>query len=512
MGEYDRVPESMTDGSFLRSESFSRADELPLERDPFFCGRTPELAHIAEALLFYDDIQDVQDTSKIIILSGEAGIGKTSLALEFCYRYRMLWPAILWLHGETQYPGRADARRSWFDSDFWTQHIKRVVQRTSLIRHEMLPPLLVIDHLQDLRQIQDWPVMFRGFCVLITTQSEVCTDDLQPHVYPLERPGLAESVEILRKQAGWADQTSDGALNALAVLLERHPVSLRLAGLSLAGTREEDLSLFISNLEKQERLFNHPRPEHPENLSPDWKMPVCWTVFSQYFLTITDHPERMFLRKVFAACGYCAPCTPLPGPVLAHVLGCKPVDCEQALKTLVSLGLLAEGRQGPVILETMAEYARYIDVLEGWNTLEKMVAVWDEGLPNFLAEDRSPFDARLSAHLLYLVDIGERNHIRAIGSLWYALAHTLQERGAYAQAEMYYLNALDDDIAAFGTLHMRVAILYYHLGNLAQLRGDLEKARSNYERALENFSDLLAATDPLIQYTASKLDRLREIS
>jgi len=69
---------------------------LPFPRNPHFTGREGELSHLAYLLL--DLLPDGPLASqRVAIVAGEAGIGKTSLAVEFCYRYGHLFTGVHWL-------------------------------------------------------------------------------------------------------------------------------------------------------------------------------------------------------------------------------------------------------------------------------------------------------------------------------------------------------------------------------------------------------------------------------
>jgi len=488
----------------------SRPNDLPLNRDPFFCGRTNDLVKIAKELIFHEDNQEHGDTPKFVILVGEAGVGKTSLALEFCYRYRLFLPEIHWLHGDDDILAAMQVLRGSIRPALRSGSYLVQASRSLETVVEIHPPLIVLDHIQDVEQIQDWSTVFKGMSIIVTSRVIEWPEDFKPHVLSLEGLSLPDSVEMIHKRAGWDAHQSKDELASLATLLECHPMALRLAGTTLAGKSEGELPSYTIALKNEGRLFRENEEGLPGNSAVGWKMPLGWTVFSEYRNILNDVEGHPFHQRLLAACGFCAPFAPLPIPLLSAALGLDAEICRKALKTLIGFGFLEEGRDGVIILETMAEYARDLDLFEGWGTLDRIIQAWDERVCASTDQTIFPLDAEACTHLRCLAQIGERNRTLRIGSLWYSLAHHTQEMGCYLQAENDFLHALYNDIAEYGEEHIRVAIVYYHLGNLAHIQGDLVKAVCNYEFALDIFQALLLSTDPLIVYTASKLDQLKQ--
>lgn len=64
---------------------------MPHPRNPFFTGREPMLARLAR----------IFQTRRLVALSGLGGMGKTQTAVEYAYRHREDYPAILWADAET---------------------------------------------------------------------------------------------------------------------------------------------------------------------------------------------------------------------------------------------------------------------------------------------------------------------------------------------------------------------------------------------------------------------------
>src|SRR5437764_11320266 len=71
---------------------------LPFARNPFFTGREKVLEQLHSQL---HTAQTVVALSQPQAISGLGGIGKTQLAIEYAYRYRSEYQAVLWARAET---------------------------------------------------------------------------------------------------------------------------------------------------------------------------------------------------------------------------------------------------------------------------------------------------------------------------------------------------------------------------------------------------------------------------
>lgn len=493
------------DNLFLR-------EAIPLKRDPFFCGRAEDLARIAKELIFHDERHA---GARIVILVGEAGIGKTSLALEFCYRYRLFWPEIYWSYqGDGLWSDAASLKSSCKSHrkpspESETDTGENALQGEDTYDHP--PHLLVIDNLSHIEYLAYWLARFKGMCVLVTSRERDWPGELDPYIQVLDRLNLTDSLRMVQSYAGWEDSYQMELVD-LVSLLNRHPGLLRLAGLTLARNGGGDLRSYAAALDNGGYPSSKNVPDEKKKAPAVWQVPLQWLVYDKYWESLADQDDITLYKRVLAGCGYCAPLAPLPLPILSAGLGMDQSSCVEALQALLSLGFLADGQEGPYILESMGEYARDTDLLEGWNTLERMAAEWDLWLSQNKSDRPGPCSVSESAHIHHLAQICERNLMSGIGSLWYSLAHFTEERGDYLLAENYYLHALNNDMATFGGESLRAGIVYYHLGSVSQLQYNTEKAMTYYESALSIFQKLLNPADPLIVYTASKIEYLSQIS
>lgn len=79
------------------SMAFSPIWNIPCQRNPFFTGREDILFQLRCML----NVGKTQEQAQILAISGLGGIGKTQIAIEYAYRFRTDYSAVLWVRAET---------------------------------------------------------------------------------------------------------------------------------------------------------------------------------------------------------------------------------------------------------------------------------------------------------------------------------------------------------------------------------------------------------------------------
>lgn len=138
---------------------------VPYPRNPFFTGGKQQLQTLHNALHKNADVQPQA-------LYGPRGIGKTALALEYAYRYREEYQAVLWVQANSYDLFRADLSALCTtlhlpEQDEPDQHIQCRAVKRWLQEHTQW--LLILDNVEDFAIIHDLlPLSAKGALLLTT--------------------------------------------------------------------------------------------------------------------------------------------------------------------------------------------------------------------------------------------------------------------------------------------------------------------------------------------------------
>ncbi len=165
---------------------------VPHHRNPFFTGREELLQHLRHAL--------VPDTTAALTppqaISGLGGVGKTQVVVEFAYRYRQNYQAVLWL--------QADSREILFvqfaqlaqilklpegDEQDQTRAVHAV--KRWLKGHNKW--LLILDNIEDLLLVEELLPPGHCGCALLTTRAQVT----EPVAHANELRAMTEQEGVL---------------------------------------------------------------------------------------------------------------------------------------------------------------------------------------------------------------------------------------------------------------------------------------------------------------------------
>ena len=146
---------------------------IPYQRNMDFTGRREALLHLARLLLPWPKAKG--RFTRVAAVTGMGGLGKTQLAVEFCYRYGRYFPGgVFWLNfadaqnvaAEVAAIGGEQGMRLYREAEQLTL-IDRVgqVQRAW---QAAIPRLLVFDNCEDEELLAEWMPVTGGCRVLVT--------------------------------------------------------------------------------------------------------------------------------------------------------------------------------------------------------------------------------------------------------------------------------------------------------------------------------------------------------
>lgn len=524
---------------------------VPFARNPFFTGRE----QILEALHAQLGASRTAALTQPYALHGLGGIGKTQVAVEYAYRSRATYEAVLWVEAETRttltsgFVALAELLELPERSEEDQRKVVASVLRW-LGQHQNW--LLVFDNVEDLALLKPFlPASGQG-ALLITTRLRALEAVAQSiELPPMSREeGLAFLLARARRQPGGelspvSNSHEHAAAQEIVAAMDGLPLALEQAGAFIDTTRcslSDYWRLFQSSqirlLDRQDTASGHPLSasktfalafERVEQQNPAAAeiLTVC------AFLAPDSIPEALFLEG--------AP----QSESTFEALAADPQIFEDALKTLLAYSLLQRDpaartltihRLVQVVLrERLSEEVqrawirRIIDALNNlfpvdeatqgdyWQAGKRLLShalaalafsqQWEQDevqslslrchVAMFLCK-RAQY-AEAEAHFVSCVRVGEAllgsQHLLVAEAL-YGQAEACREQGKYAEAEPLFLRSLHIQEQNAGVEHPLIVQLLTNLSLLYWQQGKHEQAESLYQRALRMGEQILGAEHP----------------
>ncbi|HEY3312028.1 MAG TPA: tetratricopeptide repeat protein [Anaerolineales bacterium] len=491
------VPEKLTSRDELPEPGqFPPGSRLPYHRNAAFTGRESDLLALANLLLAPP--QAAANPTRAVVASGMGGIGKTQLAVEFCYRYGRFFHGVHWINareGNLEVEIAACGREMGLP-DF-PETTPEQVALTLKTWQAQPARLVVLDNLEDEKLLSGWLPRLNGLRILITARRQQWSADLGLQVQALGTLPRADSLLLLRKLAPGLKGVADAGLEALAERLGDLPLALDLAGRYLDEIKTVSPQAFLDEIGKQGGALEHTAlrdwaesnpTEHEINLAATFML--SWKQLDE---------KQELARTFFKAAGYLAPNIPIPRSIF-EALGGNPGATALALRPLIRLGLLKDTLS---IHRLLAEFARSQDndsaVLR--ELADKMARECQRANETGIPADFAP----LRAHLELLAPVAEQAGLADAGDLWGNLGYHQKMMAEYKAARITDERVLAIDEKTYGLEHPNVARRANNLGRVLQELGDLAGAKALYERALAIDEKTLGEEHPDVALIASNL-------
>jgi tetratricopeptide (TPR) repeat protein len=493
---------------------------IPYPQNPLFTGREELLTQLASTL------HTGQPTalSQPQAISGLGGIGKTQLALEYAYRYRGDYQAVLWTQADT----RENLTSSYLTiatllnlPEQGEQESARVIAAVKNWLQRNTSWLLILDNADDLALARDFLPPSSGGHVLLTTRAQATgrfahrleIDILPPEqgaLFLLRRAGLLPA-EAPFEQASEHDRS---VARAICEEVGGLPLALDQAGAYIEETE--------CSLTEYQRLYQRRRTnllaERRGQLVDDHPLPVATTWSLSFAQVDQKNPAAADLLRL---CAFLAP-DAIPeeiitegaehlGPQLAPV-GADSYLLNQSIEALRAYSLLRrEVNSGTapslsvhrlvqaVLKDQMDEQSR-----QQW--AERAVRAVNAAFPKVEHQTRPQCD-RLLPHALVCAKLIAQEQMNApeAARLLNQTGYYLKERARYMEAEPLYLRALAIREQQLGAQHPDTATTLNNLALLYQDQGKYEQAEPLYLRVLSTYKQQLGAQHP---WTATSLNNL----
>ncbi|NMC84326.1 MAG: tetratricopeptide repeat protein, partial [Anaerolineaceae bacterium] len=484
-------------------------------RNQAFVGREEDLNWLAERLLYAQESQSV-GISPAVAATGLGGIGKTQLAVEFCYRYGRYFEGVHWVSGiggdlivEIVECGRTMGLLPW------PEKIEDQLARTLFEWSHSQRRLVVLDNLEDPAMLRQWLAKLTACRVLVTSRRPAWPADLGLQECKLGLLSPVECLALLRDLAPRLDAVSEDRLTPVAERLGGLALAVDLAGRYLNDRENLTSEEYLGELNEAENLLVHTSLlDWVTNDNPTRHETSLAATFSLSWKQLEGgEADKIAARKIFELAGWCAPNTVIPGELLSGAAGVAEIDFDRGMKWLYELGLLERTKEGPVIHPLLAEFSRSMSpVGEKRNsvlgvladTLSKQVnETHDSG---FTKAFRT-----LISHLEQICPVVDDIGLAIAGSLWNSLGLSLSGIVRFEAAKTCFERALAIDEAAYGPNHSVVARDVNDLGRVLRELGDLAGAKQCFKRALAIAMEAYGTDHPNVAWIVYNLaEVLRE--
>ena len=252
---------------------------MPYRRNRFFTGREELLKHL------HDNLTSRKAAALTQAISGLGGIGKTQTAVEYAYRYRDDYYAVLWVNAVTR-----DTLITSFlnlayrlnlpEKDEQDQNITVQAMKRWLEQHDHW--LLIFDNADDLAMAEDFLPLGGEGHILLTTRAQApgtLADGIG-----VEKMDTEEGMLLLLRRAkvlaieaplAQAPPTDRAAAESIVKAMDGLPLALDQAGAYIEETYCGVSAYLVSYRQRQTELLKRrggTGKEHPEPVATTWSL------------------------------------------------------------------------------------------------------------------------------------------------------------------------------------------------------------------------------------------------
>lgn len=485
---------------------------LPYRRNNAFVGREKVLQQLATVLL-----QTEQSAPPVVAISGMGGLGKTQLAVEFCYRYGRYYPGgVYWLSfadgsdvaAEVAAIGGERGMGLYREADNLTQADK--VGRVLKAWQAPSPRLLIFDNCETFDLLTKWWPVTGGCAVLLTARRANWAHELQVAECALPVLDTAESIQLLQNLVA-SISTKDAA--AIATELGQLPLALHLAGSFLRRYQQVTAVQYLDQL-RDKKLLLHPSLQgRSAKFSPTGHELNVARTFAVSLQQLNPHDEiDVMALTLLAHAAQFAPREPIPNKILlATVTGedaALPMIllAEDGLARLVSLGFLeAKEEQTVTIHRLVSAFAE--QSLANIPAARTAVAehiwqlIWQQWEAEFFI-DRLPV---APAHVRTVMKMAHAHNIAKASHLLHAWGRHLAHKGELSRALPHLQQALTLCDKIYPEAHLRTADILMTLGTVTWKSESDAAAWPHYARAFTIYEQVYGSNHPKTAHSLNNL-------
>jgi len=530
---------------------------LPHARNNDFMGREFSLRFLAQHLLPWESRSSSSPPS--VAVTGMGGLGKTQVAVEFCYRYGRFFPGgVYWLSfadeitvaGEVARIGSERGLGLYRETD--NLRLADKVGRVLKAWQEPIPRLLIFDNCEEVELLQKWMPVTGGCSVLLTSNRAGWARELQVVERQLPLLDADESVQLLQNLV--PELTEEEAAN-IAEELGHLPLALHLAGSFLRRYQQITAEKYLTQL-RDKTLLDHPSMQgRGTDFSPTGhELDVARTFAINWEQLKADDETDAIALKLLANAAQFAPGESIPRDLLLSTVVSDENDvmqmlsAEDGLSRLIALGFIRPNEATQLSLHRLVlafVHTMLSDVAGAQTTVAQTIwghiqAQWGHGavldqlvVPSahvkFIMEVELAKGTTQAIHLAHawgrhLMDIGDfdgsRNYLEKALALSEELhgpdrsetADILIDLGTltwYSDTDQaawtYYQRAYTVYEQLFGTVHFKTANSLTTLAILHARTGEHDAAIDKYQRALDIYAQVMPPDDQIVGITQHNL-------
>ncbi len=493
---------------------FAAPWNVPYPRNPFFTGREDTLKQLQAALISGGAVALVQPQA----ISGLGGIGKTQTAVEYAYRYRERYKAVLWAKADSREALTSDfvAIAGLLDlpqKDAQDQNLAVAAVRRWLEGNTDW--LLILDNADEPKLVKDYLPLYPRSHIIMTSRGQVF--DVLGITSPIEldkmQPDEAKQFFLKRTGRTGLDPAEIKAIEQVAQELDYLPLALEQAGAYITKIKcgfQHYLSSYrkrgLELLEKTGAVTG----KYPKSVATTWSLnfeQVAQTSVAAADLLCASaflNPEKIPLELITLGAVQL-------GPALSAALAnadADPLVLDEVLEPLTQYSLIRrdlESRQYDIHRLVQAVLKEGMDESTQRQWTERTVRAVHRAFPGVefseweLCERLLPH-AEACSKLIdkWELEIPEGALLLDVAGLY------LRERARFDEAESLAKRAL----AIWGPDDSRIAVSLNTLGLVYHAQGRYAEAEPLAKRALAICEKTLGPDDPKVAISLNNLAEL----
>ncbi|MFZ0545409.1 MAG: BTAD domain-containing putative transcriptional regulator [Candidatus Promineifilaceae bacterium] len=455
---------------------------IPYRRNNDFTGREEGLLRLAELLLPWPDGDNRNNRPTAV--TGMGGVGKTQLAVEFCYRYGRFFPgSVYWLNfDEAENVAEEVARIGGERGMGLYQETEQLtladkVGRVQKAWQEPTPRLLIFDNCEAEKLLADWLPVTGGCRVLVTSRRGHWSRELEINTLSLKVLNKVESLTLLQRLA---PRLNKQEAIEVAAEIGHLPLALHLAGGFLRRYELVSPAQYLSQL-RDKGLLQHPSLQGRglAHSPTDHELHVALT-FALNITQLDLNDDVDAIAQQLLLCAACfAPGEPIPLVLLRETVVSAEDDliamllAEDGLGRLIALGFLQSESGETVVLHRLLA----VFILEEMTTdqlIDAAQTAVEDAMIHHLHPilDNLEFQGSLTVpiiHLRHVIETALARSSEAVGLLTLAVGRYLRSIGEFSAAQLYLEKGMEtakatDDTYTQGRIMVVLNRVYFSQG------------------------------------------------